>query len=92
MENTAAFLLEFLAVWSVSEIKISSEQFVGTFSSKHHFHVLRGHPRQEKVWDGGSDELGFIGLQMVYDLFDVLEGLICLKGVLVVDCAQVFGH
>ena len=54
--------------------------------------MLRGHPRQEKVWDGGSDELGFIGLQMVYDLFDVLEGLICLKGVLVVDCAQVFGH
>mmetsp|Transcript_22432 Transcript_22432/g.73663 ORF Transcript_22432/g.73663 Transcript_22432/m.73663 type:complete len:294 (+) Transcript_22432:1291-2172(+) len=92
MEYPPQLPMERSRIRGIPEVQIASEKLIRTFSSENHFDILRSHASQEIIGNGRSDKLRLIGLEVIDNLFNMFESLICIEKVLMMSGSQEFRH
>mmetsp|Transcript_28750 Transcript_28750/g.80953 ORF Transcript_28750/g.80953 Transcript_28750/m.80953 type:complete len:278 (+) Transcript_28750:363-1196(+) len=91
-EDPAELLEKGLLVGCVTEVQVATKELIAALAGQNHFHVAAGQAGEEVVGDGGADELGLVGLEVVDYFLHHGKCLLRLEEVLLVVGAQMLSH
>mmetsp|Transcript_30670 Transcript_30670/g.55635 ORF Transcript_30670/g.55635 Transcript_30670/m.55635 type:complete len:354 (+) Transcript_30670:404-1465(+) len=93
LELSHVLCMEFLWVWSLVEVQITSKDLIGALTTQNHLHTGCPDASCHQVhWCSGPDGCDVEGFQMINHIWQGIQTFLRCKDVLMVHGTQVFGH